>query len=58
MANEGKKCAHPACNCTVQGNNKYCSSYCEAASDMPDMACNCGHAGCAAGSGTTMTAES
>ncbi len=44
---EIKKCAHPACNCQVSEDEKYCSPYCEAAADTTEIACNCAHAGCA-----------
>ena len=42
-----KKCAHPACNCTVIDGGKYCSQYCSDAGDTMEISCNCGHAGCA-----------
>jgi hypothetical protein len=41
------KCAHPACNCAAAGDSKYCSQYCNDASDTTELACNCGHPGCA-----------
>jgi len=44
---DSKRCAHPACNCTVSSDDKYCSTYCHDASDKIELACNCGHAGCA-----------
>ena len=43
---ELKKCAHPACNCPVDGD-KYCSNYCHDAGSLTELACNCPHAGCA-----------
>ena len=43
------KCAHPACNCPSQEDSKYCSQYCHDARDTVELACNCGHAGCAVG---------
>jgi len=46
MANT-QKCAHPACNCTVANGSKYCSEYCHDAAGTTELACNCGHAGCA-----------
>jgi hypothetical protein len=53
--NTPEKCAHPSCNCPRASDSKFCSAYCEGASDKPDIMCNCGHAGCAtratAGSG-------
>ena len=44
---EPKKCAHPACNCSVTDNDKYCSQYCRAAGKTLELSCNCGHTGCA-----------
>lgn len=40
-----KKCAHPACSCMT--DKKYCSTYCEERKDVAEIACECGHAGCA-----------
>jgi hypothetical protein len=46
--NEQKeKCAHPSCACHAAADSKFCSAFCEGASDHPDIICNCGHAGCA-----------
>ncbi len=42
-----QKCAHPACNCAAPKDSKYCSQYCNDASDTTELACNCGHPGCA-----------
>jgi hypothetical protein len=42
-----KKCAHPACNCLAPSDEKFCSQYCADAQDTVELACNCGHAGCA-----------
>jgi len=47
MADQAKKCAHPACNCTVQKDDKYCSTYCKDAKGTTELMCNCGHSGCA-----------
>lgn len=41
-----EKCAHPSCVCTAAGDSKFCSAFCEGASDHPDILCNCGHASC------------
>jgi hypothetical protein len=49
MAQEIKKCAHPACNCQVSDDKKYCSEYCDDAGGITEIACNCGHAGCGVG---------
>jgi hypothetical protein len=45
---ENQKCAHPACNCKATKDSKYCSEYCHDAGGSLELACNCGHAGCAA----------
>jgi len=44
---ETKKCGHPACNCTVPDDKKYCSDYCHDARNTLELSCNCRHAGCA-----------
>jgi hypothetical protein len=44
-----QKCAHPACNCTVQENSpygKYCSEHCKDAGQITELRCGCRHAGC------------
>jgi hypothetical protein len=41
------KCAHPACNCMAEEDSKYCSTYCHDAGKSLELACNCGHPGCA-----------
>jgi hypothetical protein len=43
---EIKKCAHPACDCTVSDKDKYCTQYCEDAGDEVEISCDCGHTGC------------
>jgi hypothetical protein len=60
MEDKAKKCAHPACTCTVKKDAKYCSQYCQDAGGTMEIACNCGHAGCAIGEGAgapTFTAQ-
>ncbi len=47
MKENRKKCAHPACNCMVDEDSKYCSPYCHDAGGKTEISCNCGHAGCA-----------
>jgi hypothetical protein len=48
MADDDReKCEHSICSCTVAGDDDYCSPYCEAAGDALELACNCGHPGCA-----------
>jgi len=45
-----EKCAHPGCECTAAKDSKYCSEYCEmVAVNHLSIACECGHAECAAG---------
>ena len=44
------KCKHPACNCSVENGNEYCSLYCQSVGiDHPSDACECGHTECAVG---------
>jgi hypothetical protein len=42
-----RKCAHPASDCPVDDEDKYCSTYCKDAGDTVEISCNCGHPGCA-----------
>jgi hypothetical protein len=44
---EPKKCAHPACRCTVAADKKYCSQQCEDAGGEVEISCDCEHPGCA-----------
>jgi len=46
MSNEGK-CHHPACNCISADNSKHCSGYCHDMGNLTELACGCGHPGCA-----------
>jgi len=58
MSDKTEQCAHPACNCVVDEDSKYCSPYCEDAKDTMEISCNCGHAGCGVGAAQpTMTAR-
>ena len=41
-----QKCAHPACQCLVAKDEKYCSTYCHDAGDTTEISCNCDHPGC------------
>jgi hypothetical protein len=44
---DNKKCAHVPCSCAAK--DKYCSQACEdAGSRETEIACQCGHPGCAA----------
>jgi len=48
MAN-GTKCAHPACDCTVEKGGewgKYCSEYCKSKGDQIELRCECRHPAC------------
>ena len=47
MANDNK-CAHESCNCSIQGDDQYCSDHCKqaAAQDMTEIMCDCGHDCC------------
>ena len=47
MTSKENKCAHPACNCVVDEDAKYCSEYCHDAGGTTEISCNCTHAGCA-----------
>jgi len=43
------KCAHPACNCTIDPKGpfgKYCSEHCKQAGDKTELRCDCQHAPC------------
>jgi acetone carboxylase gamma subunit len=42
------KCTHPGCECPVPKGSRYCSTYCESAGNRLSIACECGHAECAA----------
>ena len=46
MADEKETCKHSPCSCAVAVDD-YCSAYCEGAGDSVELACNCGHSGCA-----------
>ncbi len=43
---EARKCAHPACQCAVPDDKKYCSQRCEDSKDEVEISCDCGHPGC------------
>jgi hypothetical protein len=47
MADEqSRKCAHPSCDCTVSGNDKFCSEYCRDAKGITEIGCGCEHTAC------------
>jgi hypothetical protein len=49
MAEENREtCEHSICSCARPEDSSYCSPYCETAGDSVELACNCGHPGCAA----------
>ncbi len=49
MADDDReKCEHVICTCMADEDSDYCSAYCESAGDSVELACNCGHPGCAA----------
>jgi hypothetical protein len=43
---EQKKCAHPACSCTVAEDKKYCGQRCEDVKESVEISCGCAHPGC------------
>ena len=49
---DNKTCDHKICSCAVTDDSDYCSPSCEAAGeaagDLVEIACKCGHSGCAA----------
>jgi hypothetical protein len=40
------KCEHPACNCVVPKEKKYCSEACADKKKAPELTCQCQHPGC------------
>lgn len=50
MSDNGYRCGHAPCQCTVPGGGQYCSETCEraaAAGPTEGGRCDCGHAACA-----------
>ena len=43
-----RKCKHGNCDCTVAGDDDYCSEYCRDAhkTGITDIACSCKHDAC------------
>ena len=41
-----KKCANPACSCTAENKEKYCSAHCEGVAKSIEVVCKCGHDHC------------
>lgn len=48
MSDAPKKCAHPACSCTVSGHDKYCSDICKDSHTFSTLKCDCKHPECEA----------
>ena len=48
MSDSPKKCAHPACSCTVSGKDKYCSDMCKDSARFSTLKCECKHPECEA----------
>ena len=46
MDSQEKKCGDPNCHCTVVGEEKYCSSYCQNRPEKDGSQCRCGHEVC------------
>ena len=44
-----RKCAHPACFCTVEAGKKYCSDRCHDSHGMTELNCQCHHPACESG---------
>ena len=42
---QGNRCAHPNCDCSVPQGETYCSPHCETA-PASEIACGCGHRAC------------
>jgi len=47
MADQPKKCEHPACQCLAPEGEDYCSEICKNAGDLTELSCECGHEACA-----------
>lgn len=46
MADKLKKCENPACSCTADAGQDYCSAHCESMEGNSEVVCRCGHASC------------
>lgn len=48
MAENGFKCGHAPCKCTVSSEGDYCGDHCRkaAANHVPETLCGCGHPPC------------
>jgi len=45
MSDNGYRCGHPACECTVMDGSAWCSEHCEKSAGEPGP-CGCGHEVC------------
>jgi metallothionein len=43
---DAKKCPNPACSCTLEKEQSYCSPHCDAAKGTTEVICECGHPSC------------
>jgi hypothetical protein len=47
MSDNGYRCGHAACECTVLDSGAFCSDHCEAAAEAGEgTPCRCGHEVC------------
>lgn len=48
MAQQGFKCGHQPCKCTVSAQVEFCSEHCRkaAGSQLQETLCGCGHPAC------------
>jgi hypothetical protein len=43
---EPKKCENASCACITEGEENYCSPFCEASTGVTEVLCECGHDAC------------
>ena len=43
---EPKKCENASCVCITEGEENYCSPFCEASTGVTEVLCECGHDPC------------
>ena len=48
MAENGFKCSHQPCKCTVPSEGEFCGDHCRKAAggQAPETLCGCGHPAC------------
>ena len=56
MQAQQSKCAHPSCDCKVEGENQFCSTSCQTSQES-SSGCACGHPGCRGAVGALSTPE-